>query len=300
MNFSTQSEAWLANLETRKRRPAKPATLSTFRSYIRAHVVPALGTTEISTFGNAQMREFVSRLSAQKLSPKTILEVQNAVKQIVASAVDHNGDELFPKKWNADFIDAPIVGSQRQPTVTAEQIETAISKAPAADGVLYLLLAASGLRIGEALSLRIGSGPGSTSESSYFSDGSITVRMSLWRRREQTPKTIAGVRTVEVSEPIAARIAEFARGRTGYLFGNGVPPSESSFRDRLSKAGIQGFHAFRRWRTTWLRKNRVQEDLVRFWLGHSDRSITDGYSKLGEDEPYRREVAESVGVGFNL
>jgi hypothetical protein len=46
--------------------------------------------------------------------------------------------------------------------------------------------------------------------------------------------------------------------------------------------------------------NRVQEDLIRWWLGHSEGSVTDGYSKLSEDVEYRREVAENIGIGFNL
>jgi hypothetical protein len=54
----------------------------------------------------------------------------------------------------------------------------------------------------------------------------------------------------------------------------------------------------RRARTTWLRKNRASEDLIRFWLAHADTSVTDGYSKLDEDVEYRKEVAEKVGVSF--
>jgi integrase len=251
---------------------------------------------DVATVGNAQMREFVAQLAAKKLAPKTVLEVSNAVRQIVASVVNQNGDELFPRKWNSDFIDAPVVEKQNQPSVTAEQIEQAIAKANDADAVLYILLASSGIRIGEALALRIG--PSETS--SYFSEAAVTVHTSLWRRREQDPKTIAAFRTVEIAEPAAKRIAEFANGRSGFVFGNGLPPSESAFRDRLSDTDVQGFHAFRRWRTTWLRKNRVQEDLIRWWLGHSDGSVTDGYSKLSEDVEYRREVAENIGIGFNL
>jgi integrase len=292
------ADAWLTNLETRKRRPAKPATLATFRAYVRAHIGPALGQQDIATIGNAQMREFVAHLAAKKLAPKTIMEVSNAVRQIVASVVDQNGDELFPRKWNSDFIDVPVVEKQNQPSVTSEQIEQAIAKANDADAVLYILLASSALRIGEALALRIGP----SESSSYFSDAAVTVHTSLWRRREQDPKTISAFRTVELAEPAAKRIAEFAKGRSGFLFGNGLPPSESAFRDRLSGTAIHGFHALRRFRTTWLRKNRVQEDIIKFWLGHSfgQSDVTDGYSKLAEDAGYRREVAENIGIGFNL
>jgi hypothetical protein len=61
-----------------------------------------------------------------------------------------------------------------------------------------------------------------------------------------------------------------------------------------------GLHAFRRYRTTWLRKNRVPEDLIRYWIGHADRTVTDGYSKVKEDREFRREVCAQVGLGFAL
>ena len=114
LTIQSAADAWLRTLETRKRRPAKAATLSTFRSIVRAHVSPHLGDQELATFGNGQMRDFVAHLAAKKLAPKTILEVSNAVRQIVASVVDANGDEVFPRKWNSDFIDAPIVERSNQ------------------------------------------------------------------------------------------------------------------------------------------------------------------------------------------
>jgi len=54
----------------------------------------------------------------------------------------------------------------------------------------------------------------------------------------------------------------------------------------------------RRFRTTWLRKQRAPEDLVRFWLGHAKQSMTDGYSKLAEDTEFRAQVADNIGTGF--
>jgi hypothetical protein len=124
--------AWLVRLETRRRKPAKPATINTFRSYIRAHI-GAIGEREIATFGNAQMRDFVAHLSEKKLASKTIMEVSNAVRQIISSVVDAEGDEVFPRKWNSEFIDAPIVEKQHTPTVTSADIERAIAKASEVD-----------------------------------------------------------------------------------------------------------------------------------------------------------------------
>ena len=61
-----------------------------------------------------------------------------------------------------------------------------------------------------------------------------------------------------------------------------------------------GANAFRRFRVTWLRKQAAPEDLIRFWLGHANKSVTDLYCKLREDVTFRKEVAQTVGIGFEL
>jgi hypothetical protein len=38
------------------------------------------------------------------------------VKVVVASAIDENGEGKFPRKCEEEYIDAPMVGKQRQPT----------------------------------------------------------------------------------------------------------------------------------------------------------------------------------------
>ena len=47
-------------------------------------------------------------------------------------------------------------------------------------------------------------------------------------------------------------------------------------------------------------KQRVPEDLLRFWIGHANQSVTDGYSKLKEDVEFRKYTAEQAGLGFSL
>jgi integrase len=103
---------------------------------------------------------------------------------------------------------------------------------------------------------------------------------------------------VEITKPVMDRLQAFAGKRTGFLFGNGIPAKEGALRNHLEACGLPGFHAFRRFRTTWLRKQRAPEDLIRFWLGHADGSVTDGYSKLKDDAEERRRVCEQVGAGF--
>ena len=49
----------------------------------------------------------------------------------MASAINEDGEELFPRKWNEEYIDAPIVEDQNQPATSSE-------------GVNRILLAARG------------------------------------------------------------------------------------------------------------------------------------------------------------
>jgi hypothetical protein len=40
--------------------------------------------------------------------------------------------------------------------------------------------------------------------------------------------------------------------------------------------------------------------LLRFWIGHTDKTITDTYSKVSEDVAFRQQIADQIGLGFKL
>lgn len=93
---------------------------------------------------------------AEKLAASSVRDYANVVKAVVASAIDANGEQLFPRKWNDKFIDAPLVGEQNQPSRTSEGLTKILSKSAGQYRALYALLAGCGpLRVGEALGLEI-------------------------------------------------------------------------------------------------------------------------------------------------
>jgi len=61
-----------------------------------------------------------------------------------------------------------------------------------------------------------------------------------------------------------------------------------------------GPHVFRRFRATWLRKQKTPEDLIRLWLGHGQATVTDLYVNIDNEKAWRKKEAERVGVGFTL
>jgi hypothetical protein len=42
------------------------------------------------------------------------------------------------------------------------------------------------------------------------------------------------------------------------------------------------------------------QDLLRYWIGHSNESITSGYSMVKADVAFRKKEAEELGLGFEL
>ena len=127
----------------------------------------------------------------------------------------------------------------------------------------------------------------------------------MWRGQEQEPKTPAAIRVVDMPEPLAAVLREYAADKSGYLFPTrrtNRPLAQRNVLRALHNTGVRvGFHAFRRFRAQNLRRARVPEDLIGFWLGHARRTVTDLYAAgLQHDEVWRREWADRVGLGFAL
>lgn len=297
--FRQQSETWLREA----RQEQKPATLTSWRShlkYINAHI----GDAAVADVNNGILKELVTQMAADGFRPKTQRNYATVVKTVVASAVDKDGNALHPRTWNHKFVRLPKVhhAEQHTPMLTSAQISELLTQATGSTRVLYALLAASGLRIGEALALEV---------SDISADGqTITVRQSAWNGQVQAPKTPNACRQVDVHPRIATMLVNhIGKRQSGFLFPaeNGKPLRQSNVLRRslhplLQSIGLKdtvGFHALRRFRATQLRKY-APENLVRYWLGHSTKSVTDLYDKTHEDVAYRRSIARGVPLGFNL
>jgi integrase len=273
--FREQAEWFLNHSAKRKRNPVKPKTIESWQSCINKWLNPNLGDLPLASINNATLKALIAKMDDASLSAQSIVTYTNLVKLVVASAIDENGEELFPRKWNNEFIDLPMVENQYQPIFTAETVNAIVQTARGQDQVLYVLLAATGLRVDL-----------------------------------QTPKTKSAYRQVDVCIAVAGLLKSFIGDRKlGLVFANsaGKPLSQTNVIRRslhpilkVLAVNQAGFHAMRRFRTTWLRKQRAPEDLIRFWLGHAKSSVTDGYSKLADDLEYRLEVTEKIGAGFTV
>jgi integrase len=215
--------------------------------------------------------------------------------------------------WDSEYLDLPIVEkrNQKRPAFDSETVTRLVSSASWYVQIVYVLAAASGMRIGEVLGLEI---------DKHFADNSSTVLVRQKVRKCKTEnylKTDNAYRDIDLHPCVVKILKEFIGSRTsGFLYAsrNGKPLSDSNILKRHlhpslrelgwtdSKTGDEtaGNHAFRRFRNTFLRKSHVPDDLIQWWLGHAGKSMTDEYSQVRDDVEYRKMVTEQVGIGFEL
>lgn len=303
ITFKRQAEQWLRSLSARKRNPLEQTTIDTRRYALDKWLYPFLGTRLLGEVNNRAMKELVEHM-APKLSPASIRDYSNIVKGVVSSAIDENGEELFPRKWNEEYIDAPIVRDQHQPTTDAGGVESILAAAPSPFKILYGLLAGTGpLRAGEALGLDI------KDISSDFR--TISVRQKAKRGLIQPfLKTQAGEREVDLCTELSVLLREYIGKRTsGLLFQTAsgrqflqANTLQDSLHPLLKKLELPkgGFNIFRRYRLTHVSKTDCPEALRHFWSGHAQRHVSERYIKLLSDRPFRLDWAERIGMGFKL
>jgi len=293
LTFREQSKRWIASLATRRRRPVKPATIFGWQHALDKWINPTLGEVPVSEVSNAALKLLIEKMAEGGLAAKTIVSYSLVPKLVVASVVTDDGEQVYPREWNHDFVGLPIIDQTKQhrPTVNAEKVSELASDPSLRYAVLFSLIAGTGLRIGEALAVK----------ASDFADDFrvLKVTRSVWHGKEQSPKTPSAVREIDIAEELAALVRDYAAHRTGYLFAtkSGRPLGHRN----VHRAAGVGVHALRRFRIETLRRASVPEGLIAQWVGHAPRTVTDLYAGgLKNDRAWRREWCERAGLGFTI
>lgn len=303
--LAEQSTKFLSEIQSRRRHPVKSGTLKAYQSHLTKWILPMLGQHALAEIENGRAKQFIQHLSDNDLTPASVNAIFSVLKQVIKSAVDQNGNILFPRTWNADFLDLPVINRSHQdaPIILPERVSEAIRQTIPMNKALYALLAGTGLRIGEALCLMT---PGVAGYHSvwYPDRAMIDVKTTLVNGLVQTsPKTEAGIREVDLAPELNEFLLKQLSPKPGLLFSNSngdLVDIHTAYR-HLRDSGVNtGFHSFRRFRLTHLDKENVPEGLKRFWAGHAGQDVSERYVKIGSDIQARKFWAEKAGLGFEL
>ena len=191
------------------------------------------------------------------LSAKSINNYIQVLKMVVASAVDEDGNELYPPEWNHDFANVPLIEEQHTPEFTGEEF---LLWSPTPAGATECSTPCSAAAAHESAKP---SGCGSTISKDRTS---IEIEEQVQEHRLQPTKTRASVRVVDLHHELARMLNGFIGDRKAEFVcctSSGRPMSDDNvyrrFYPLLKRLGIEtkGFHAFRRFRNTHLSEKEV-------------------------------------------
>ena len=306
VSFRDQAKTYVRWAITRDREPIRDS--SSIEAALNKWILPAIGDLPLGNIHNITVKPLVTKMK-KSLSARTVNKYVEYIEQVVASLKDgKTGEPVHRRKWDAKEMDLPVLKSkeQRRPALKVNAVNKLVSESEGDEQALYVLLAATGMRISEALAL----------ESKHFVNNCRTIEVYQQVDRDRPRiikylKTDAGFRAVDLCTAVGEYLQAFINRKDGLLFEtrNGTPYLHNNLEQRwltprLQAMGIDergmGFHAFRRFRKTWLRGKRVQEDINNFWMGHAPETMSETYSRLDLELDLRLVEAESMGVGFTV
>jgi hypothetical protein len=312
ITFKKQAQWWLDEMRAgrivsrKKRTPIKPATLAGYQAAVN-WLNETIGSATLADIKNEVAKQLVIKMKAAKLADKTVVNYFQVVKAVVASAMSSEGEQLYPRNWNFHFIGLPVVDEkkQRKPSLTAPEVEQILGRAKGRYKVLFALLAGTGLRIGEALGLKLGE---------HFSGDftTIRVRQSVWRGTVQAPKTDNAVSEIDIPASLCCVVESIGwQQDLGSSFPIRVRPTVDTAQRPAGRTreDSQGYEVGRRKGISFFpalpncasAKESCSVGSAKAVARSRDRDVTDRYAEqLKEDVEWRKEVAENTGLGFKL
>jgi integrase len=334
MTFKMAGDSWLNYSSTRRRNPIRENTRRIYGHCLTRWIYPVVGELPLAELKSIQAKKVVDRLVEHRASTSVVTNVIMLMQQVIESVKDADGQPVYAWKLDRDVMDAPVAKAEETKAFTSDEISKIVAAASGQYRTLFALLAASGLRIGEALAIEIGTDKESTTTLS--ADCRVVyVRTQLLQDgdKQDCPKTAAGVREVDIHPDVAALLlADIGIRKSGYLFAtdSGKPLLQSNLRKNVFDPivvgrerkkmvregkgwkciGVEtipgvcgekrGFHGFRRHRETHLQLEGVPQGMIDFFMGHGKKTISDVYTKMKQQSGKRREWCEKSGLGFAL
>jgi len=281
-----------------KQAEVKPSTLTSYEYALRVHILPDLGKHQLGKLTREAIKAFLGKKNESGLSRDTVRVLHATLRALLEEAVESGIVPVNVARRAGKFVKGKADRGEKIQFFSRDELalflETAKNEA-LAYYPLFLCLARTGLRIGEAIGLQCGD--------LDFAGFGIEVRRNIVKGRVGTPKN-GRTRRVDMSQQlaqvlrgeIANRKAQLLRlGKSADELGNlwlfqsgaGGPLDDSKVRKVLArllvKAGLprRNLHSLRHSFASLLIQNGESLAYVRDQLGHSSIQITvDTYGHL--------------------
>ncbi len=305
--FKTFAEDWLA-----RTKPAiAPTTNALYEWAVHKYLIPAFGWTAIQSLSAERIERWqADLLSRGKPGPRS-LGVCKTILGIILKDARRKGRLYLDPMENVRRFDVP---KRELHYLTADQVKALCERVGPLYGVLFLVMAFCGLRIGEVLGLE-------WPDVDLNRHRLMVRRQVVWRRKKECadgeplwqlvePKSEAGKRLVEIPGPLVPFLVAHREEQNGWPNPLGlVFPSEEGrplnagivrrrhFAPALKAMGLSGIrpHDFRRTFIAFHVEAGTHPKLVQARVGHTDITLTmDVYGKLAGDMALSAEQASRL------
>ena len=260
---------------------------------VNTHILPYFENTPVDFISEEKVQEFITHLSRQKY------QTRDGVLHALSAEYVHDIVALLRRivgKVSEDWeLTLPEIPYKEQRYFTADEMLQIINAAKGHWKPFFALLSETGLRFGEAAGLHV--------EDLNLLARKITVRRSIYRGQEVSPKTRKGYREVNINPELCHMLEQHLKSRTsGYIFQtrNSTPLSNQNSRRMLQtilkrlKIRKGGLHSFRHGRVSILQAAGVPAELIKQWVGHSNLRTTSKYTHF--DDGFAQSEAMRVGL----
>ena len=249
---------------------------------MRLHIVPFFERTRLDAITLPLVREFMKALLAKELSPKTVLNVMVALREMFKHAVQWGYLDANP----AQYAERPRGEEQEMQVLTPPEIRRLLDAADEPVRTLLMCAVLTGMRRGELLGLRW--------EDVDLEGYRIFVRRALWRGKLVTPKSRRSRRAIDLAPTLRAALAGLSsRFQGGLVFckADGNPIDPDNFVHRvwvrvLRRAELRRirFHDLRHTYASLLIAQGAHPKYIQAQLGHASIQTTlDRYGHLMPD-----------------
>jgi integrase len=249
----------------------KDSSIQVTTSQLRARLIPFFGHMKVKEIELLDVQRFVSG------STKSVGTIRNDVTLLHLMCRKAKKYGYTDRVWDTKDVDFPRdLEPESQPHFTEEQMKLVIAHGGKFQ-LLYQVLAVTGIRIGEALALK-------TSDIDAFAQPLpiLRVRRSMYKKKEQTPKTTNSYRYFRLPEWLCK---ELLKAGEGLIFKdkNGQPYGDHAPRYYLGKVkerfGLVGaFHAFRHGQASLMDAANVPSATKQQRMGHGTIGMTNHYT----------------------
>jgi integrase len=278
LTFAEYAAEWCETYSGRTSKGVRPLTLADYRKRLEQDAIPFLGRLRLSEVEPRDVKALAAHVAGRGVSANTVRLALAPVRALFATAVEDGLVRSNPT------VGVRVVGStareadeEKAKALAPDELGALLEAIPEPERLFFRFLAQTGLRIGEAIALRVGDVD--------LGRRRVQVRRRWYRDNFAPPKSKHGRRDVPLSPATAQALWPLVAGRDpdALLFTSetGRMIDQSNLATRVLKpaarrAGVPwcSFHTFRHtvastcFRAGW---NAKQVQLV---LGHHSPAFT--------------------------